>query len=460
VRSALDLATQAEDRARIASAGAAVALAGGELQTAVDLGTMSRELWTELGRPDLAASAVSYAGDARVVLGDANEARRAIEEALATVDGVPGCERATMQLLAVQASALRSLGMTEPAMACYERAATLAEALSDWPALIRTLNSYGGTLFTVGRPTMGLALITAALDLAQREQVVGGDILPLNNLVALQLYRDLETARQRGEQGLAAARRHGERLNETWIGLNLSIVSWLDGSWTTVDQLVEESSSVGVRGSFIGEIAQLPLALARHARGLDFEIPDLRVFLDTTDLGSQHFGALLEAVVAHEAGRLEQAADLAARGTDGMYALAGIEDDFPLFWVPAVEFALAVGRSTEARRLLGQVGDTPTGLVPDYLRAQLFRLRGLILAAEGDDAAAEPELRQGAAALQAFGAPFYAARAHLELAELLTRVGRSAEARREAEAAHEAFVALGATPWAERATATASLASV
>ena len=59
-------------------------------------------------------------------------------------------------------SALRSLGEAERASACYERAATLAEALSDWPTLIRTLNSYGGSLFTVGRPTMGLALISAA----------------------------------------------------------------------------------------------------------------------------------------------------------------------------------------------------------------------------------------------------------------------------------------------------------
>jgi hypothetical protein len=200
--------------------------------------------------------------------------------------------------------------------------------------------------------------------------------------------------------------------------------------------------------------------MVRHARGLTFELPDLRVFLDTTDLGSHHFGALIEAVVAFEDGRLEDAADLAARGTDGMHSLAGIEDDFPLFWVPAIEYAVATGRNAEARRILGYVGDAPAGLVPDYLRAQLSRLRGLILAAEGDDAAAEPDLRHGAAALLAFGAPFYAARAHLELAELLTRAGRSTEARAEAEVAREAFTELGATPWAERATVTATLAAV
>jgi hypothetical protein len=51
-------------------------------------------------------------------------------------------------------------------------------------------------------------------------------------------------------------------------------------------------------------------------------------------------------------------------------------------------------------------------------------------------------------------------RAQLELAELLTRSGLSSEARAQAEQAHVTFTGLGATPWAERASVTASLASV
>jgi class 3 adenylate cyclase/tetratricopeptide (TPR) repeat protein len=460
VKSALELATEAEDRARIASAGAQVAFAGGELQTAVELGTLSRDLWHDLGRPDNAATATSSAADALVVLGAAGEARTMLEQALPTVDGVPGCERATMLVLTTMSSALRSLGIIEPAMVCYERAATLAEALSDWPQLIRILNSYGGGLFTFGRPTMGLALIQASLDLARREQVVGGDIMPLNNLVALQLYRDLQTAKQRAEEGVTAARRHGERLNEAWIGLNLSIVSWLDGSWDRVEQVVEEISTGSIRESFLGEMALLPLALTRHARGQAFELPELRVIQDTADLGSHCFAELLEAVVSFERQEVQPAADLAARAADGMYALAGLEDDFPLFWVVAIEYALAAGRVGEARRLLDQVAGKPAGLVPAYLRAQLSRLRGLIYVTAGDDTAAEPELRQAIDALRAYGAPFYTARAQLELAELLTRTGQSSDARAQAEQAHLAFTGLGATPWAERASVTASLASV
>jgi len=460
VQAALELATEPEDQARIASAGAEVALAGGELPTAVRLGSQSRDLWTGLARPDLAAIAASFTADALIVQGMAVEARAVLDAALPTVDGMPGCERATLLLLTAKASALRSVGAAEEALACHERSATLAEALSDWPQLIRTLNSYGGGLFTVGRPTMGVALIKASLELAQREQVIAGEIMALNNLVALQLYRDLLTARQRGEEGVAAARRHGERLNEAWIAFNLAVVYWLDGSWQLLDELIETSTSGSVRESFVGEMSLLPLALAQHARGEVFELPELRVIQDTVDVASHLFAALLEAAVAYQEDRVDAAADLAVRGADGMFELSGVEDDYPLFWVPAVEYALAAGRSAEASRLLQQVAGKPSGLVPAYLRAQLSRLRGLVHAADGNDAEAEPELRHGIEALRTFGAPFYAARAQLELAELLTRTGRSAEARAQAQEAQAAFITLGATPWTERASATASLAAV
>jgi hypothetical protein len=200
--------------------------------------------------------------------------------------------------------------------------------------------------------------------------------------------------------------------------------------------------------------------MARTARGLRIEMPEVRVLQDSGDVSGRVFASLEQALVAFDEHRVELAADLAAKATDGYREYGSIEDDYPLFWVPGIEFSLAAGRLTEARRLFGQVAEMPEGLVPQYLLAQLHRMRGLIAVAEGDDSTAEPELVQAIDALRVFGAPFYAARAQLELAELLTRAGRSSEARAQADAALAAFTQLGATPWAERATATASLASV
>jgi class 3 adenylate cyclase/tetratricopeptide (TPR) repeat protein len=461
LRTALDLATIAEDRARIASAAARVGYTGGELLSAMELGRLSQALWTELGRPDQAAIAAGVVVDALVVNGAAGEARELVEQVLPTVDGVPGGEKATLVMLTSLASALRSLGDNEPAMQCYERSLQLSEALSDWQMLIRNLNSYGGTLVTFGRPTVGIALINAALDLARREQVIGGEIMPLNNLAALQLYRDLPAARKAAEDGLAAARRHGEHTQEGWLVCNLAFGLWFDGSWGELAALVEESGAVSATASIQSRLAVLPHVMALAARGEPLIEPEVRGMLDSSDLSSQYFATLEQAVVAFAGNRQADAADLAVRATDGYYAYGGIEDDYPLFWVPAIEFSLAAGRLAEARRLLAQVADTPYGLTPPYLRAQLPRMRSLIAGAEGDDnGAAATDLALAIDGLRSYGSPYYVARAQLELAELLTRTGRAAEARAHAEAAHTAFTALGAVPWAERAAATASLASV
>jgi class 3 adenylate cyclase/tetratricopeptide (TPR) repeat protein len=461
LQTALDLATDAEDRARIACAAARVGYAGGELLAAVELGRLAQTAWTDLGRPDQAARAAAVVVDALVVNGAAGEARALVEEVLPTVDGVPGCEAATLVLLTGLASAYRSLGESELGLQCYERSLKLAEALSDWQMLIRNLNSYGGSLVTFGRPTVGIALINAALDLARREQVIGGEIMPLNNLAALQLYRDLGAARKAAEDGLAAARRHGEHTSEGWIVCNLSFAMWFDGSWDELATLVEDSGAATSAASIQIRLAVLPQDMALAARGEPVTEPALREMLDSADVASQYFATLVQAVGAFGEHRQADAADLAVRATDGYYSYSGIEDDYPLFWVLAIEFALAAGRLSEAHRVLAQVADTPRGLIPPYLRAQLPRLRALIAIAEGDDkGAAETDLLLAIEGLRSYGAPYYVARAQLELAELLARTARTAEAQSHGEAALAAFTRLGAKPWADRAAAITSLASV
>jgi class 3 adenylate cyclase/tetratricopeptide (TPR) repeat protein len=460
LQSALELATEPEDRARIACEGARVAIVGGEVATALELGRTSQTAWGALGRPELAAKAAAIAADALVINGEAGQAQALVEELLPTVDGVPGFEEASLALHTALATAYRSQGHNEEALRCYERCIQLAEALSDWKLLIRNLNSYGGVMVTAGRPTVGIALIQAALDLARREQVVGGEILPLNNLAALQLYRDLPAAKKAAEEGLAVARRHGERTQEDWLGSNLSFALWFDASWDALSTLVEECGATSSTASLQSRVLLAPLAMALAARGEPVPEPEVRDMLDSADLSSQVFALLEQAIAAFAQHRDADAADLAARATDSYYGFGGIEDDYPLFWVPAVEFALAAGRVAEAQRLLAQVADTPVALIAPYLRAQLARLRALVSCADGDDSDAEEDLVKAIAGLRAYGAPFYVARAQLDLAELLSRTGRTAASRSHAEEAEAAFTQLGAAPWAARAAAISSMAAV
>ena len=457
---ALDLATSTEDRARLASGGAAAALPGGELTKAIELARLSQTLWTELGRPELAGSSAARAADALLVHGEVGEAIALINDLLPTVDGVQGGESACLALLTALATAHRSLGHNEEALACYERSIQLAESLSDWRLLIRNLNSYGGLLVTAGRPTMGIALIQAALELARREQVIGGEILPFNNLAALQLYRDLPAARRAAEDGLAVARRLGERTNEAWLASNLSFALWFDGSWDDVSELVDASGATHLAASLQSRVVLATQAFVMEARGEQVSVPAVGQMVASEDLSSRQFGLLEQAIAAFAEHRVAEAADLAVAATDGFFSFGGIEDDYPLFWVPAIEFALAAGRLSEAHRLLDQVASSPDALTPPYLRAQLARLRALISCAEHDDASAEPDLVRAIEALRAYGAPYYVARAELELAELLTRVGRTAQAQPLAEAAVSTFTTLGAAPWVERAARLTALARV
>jgi class 3 adenylate cyclase/tetratricopeptide (TPR) repeat protein len=460
LQTALDLAVGLEDQARIAAAGARVAFSGGELTTAIELGRRSQSAWTELGSSADAAASAAVAADALIVHGESVPAQELIEQMLPTVDGVVGAEPAALALYTALATALRTQGHNDAAMRCYDRCIQLAEALSDWRLLIRNLNSYGGCLVTLGRPTVGIALINAALDLARREQVIGGEIMPLNNLAALQLYRDLAAAKKAAEEGLSSARRLGEHTHESWVATNLSFAQWFDGSWDEVLALVDECGASAPGVALQWRVLIMPRLMVLTARGEDFDEPAVQELVDSSDMLSTQFGMLEQAIVASAQHRVEDAAELAIAGTDGFYSWAGIEDDFPLFWVPAIEFALAAGRLADANRLLHQVADSPDGLTPPYLRAQLHRMTALIRLAEGVDTGAEANLNLAIEGLRAYGAPFYVARAQLELADLLHRQGRGTDAVSHSEAAHATFDALGAKPWSERAAALSSLATV
>jgi tetratricopeptide (TPR) repeat protein len=459
-QSALDLATEPEAKARLSDAAARAAFRGGELRDAAELAARSRALWTELGRPVPAASVATVEAEAYVVAGDPERGLAVVTEHLPAVDGVPGGEAATLALLTIQATALSRLNRKDESITRYPRCLQLAERLGAWGALVRNLNGYGSLLVTTGQPTHGLALITAALDVARREQVVGADILPLNNLAAMQLYRDLPAARRAAEEGLAACRRLGDRTNAWWLAANLAFALWLDGTWDEIGSLVEEVGAAGPAATLPSKTILAVHAQVQAARGEHVEEPAVQEMIDSSDASARPFGLLERAIAAFSAGRAGDAAGLAVEATHSYHDYGGIEDDYPLFWVPAVEFALAAGRLTEARTLLDQVASMSAHVTPRYLQIQLPRLRALLACAEHDDASAEPDLRTAVDDLRSYGSPFYEARARLELAELLMRTGRPDQARPYADAAAAAFTRLGATPWVERSSAVTSLASV
>jgi hypothetical protein len=172
-------------------------------------------------------------------------------------------------------------------------------------------------------------------------------------------------------------------------------------------------------------------------------------------------------VYLHEAARAKAAGDTsrwfehAQQSLRLMHAANGIDDDFHLTLPPAVESALACQQLDVADEALSLLRHQTTLAFQPYLAAQAQRLEALLLVARAtDDVDASADLDVAAARLSAaadelgaFGAPYWQARAQLDLAQLLIGRGGAGAAEGEiaAKQALSAFEALGAPVWAARA---------
>jgi ATP/maltotriose-dependent transcriptional regulator MalT len=161
--------------------------------------------------------------------------------------------------------------------------------------------------------------------------------------------------------------------------------------------------------------------------------------------------ALLESNVAREQGDYATASSKSAGSVEQFTQTSGIDDDFAIIWVIAVTDAVEAGDAETARRLVRLVSSAPIGHVSALLRALLPWLQARVDIAIGDDDNVDKSFRSATAALHAFGAPFYLARALYDHARWLNTRGESAEAATLLDEASRLFDTVGATPWVERA---------
>jgi hypothetical protein len=166
-----------------------------------------------------------------------------------------------------------------------------------------------------------------------------------------------------------------------------------------------------------------------------------------SDLMLDFAAKLLDAFAARRDGDLERASVLTEEAAIGAVEVTGLDDDFPIFWIEAVESAMAVGNAERAQGLIRMVTDAPPGHRPLAIQAHLPRLRAIVAIAAGNDDTVESDLVAARGLLLDFGAPYYAARTELDLARWLVQHGRAAEAEPLLTSAAAAFEALGAKPW-------------
>jgi predicted ATPase/class 3 adenylate cyclase len=422
-------------------------------------------------------AAAAHFGQAIALFESHGRARRAarVSARLAEVDWVAGhlergLERieAAFQVLAAEdhdedlatlAAELGRLhffeGQLDLAAARVEVALTIAESLWLPEVLSQALNTKGVVAQFRGRFEEAAALLTHALKLALDNDLSSAAMRAYNNLSDGLARRDrYEEALEYDRQGLALARRVGNRIWE-WrlMGDSTSALS-LTGRWTeALHQLAnmpEEGTAAGYgllpslaevqvnRGS-LTDARELLSLLARFETSVDLQ--------ERAEYGAAK-AILLQAEARHD--------DALAAGEKAFNAreVLGVGNQAVksgLVW--AAEAALAVGNLGKVDELLAVVEQLPPGQRPPLLEAQSTRLRARVAGIRGDREVLEAGFTAAARKLRELGVPFWLAVSLLEHGEWLARDGRAEPAEPLLAEARQIFERLGARPWVDRLAA-------
>lgn len=450
---ALSLATDPTTVGRLTEAAANAALSSGVPSEAVSLAERAQEIYSDAGLELEAARALALWGDAQIIAGQGHTVVEPLTAAYEELADRPGAAKVAAALaLGVGRAHYLSAGEAEKSIPWFDRAVILGEALEDLPFLATTLSSYGGALILVGRSHMGLGLLRVSLELAQKLDDPLTTLRPLNNLGSFLATRDIEAARGYAEAGVAVASRLGDREWSSYVHSTAIHIYWNAGEWDAAVAAAEQTLGVAEATASMG-IAHIYLNAIRRARGAPEEQLALSGALTGQhgDLAIEMVRAALAAAAARSNDDLDGAAEASRTALTHVRAVSGIDDDFTVFWITAIDDQIAAGKIAAATEMLDIIADAPRGHIATLLRCLLPWMRARVNAARDVDDGVEADYVQAAADLRRFGAPFYLARTLLDHAEWLDARGKVAEAMPIAAEATQLLARLSATPWLERA---------
>ena len=358
-------------------------------------------------------------------------------------------------MLAEAADACAFAARPEPMLRAARRAwSLLTPGAGERERFFATL-ALGMALIYDGQGDEGAGLLRDATRLLERSDALSGDPRLLSSTALGPLWlREAATSRALVERAIDAARQQGA------LGA-LPFALWLaardaatSDRWAVAQARYEEgirlARETGQATSLCAALAGLACLEAREGREAACREHAGEALTLSAHLGLGFFRIwALDALAELEAGlgayelavaRLEEKEQLLAE--------RGIEDPDVSGAPELVEALLRLDRGDEAARRLEQFAARAEEKAQPWALARLARCRGLLA---GPDDLAD---HFGAALRLHAHTPdrFEAARTRLCFGEGLRRSRRRVAARGELHLALEAFDALGATPWAERAT--------
>ncbi len=390
------------------------------------------------------------AGDATATLADSlartGDTAGATAVALARWEALleePGADRALLRL----GKAFTSAAQIGPKRRdVLDRRIQLAEKVGDVEHLSDALTALSASYMFVGASETARALMDAAADLAREHHLPAALARNLINLMSMLMGEDLARALEVGREALQVAERAGVAVWRAYVEANLRLTLFGCGEWAELEgrlagaesngTIMELATEAGTRGLFT------------MARGQVFAVPwaetERPASDDPAESGWISFacgcGLLAE-------GRTDAALDEMVRGLDLIHLHNGISDDFVFTWPLAVEVAITLGDEPAVGRLLAVVDDGAARVkLPRGVRAHRARFAGL-LAMRSDLGLAEQSLRVAVEGFATWGQRPYGARAELELASLLSGLGREDEAAVLRDPARALLEEIGAEGW-------------
>jgi class 3 adenylate cyclase len=349
-------------------------------------------------------------------------------------------------------------GSLDVALERVELALGTAERLGLWETFCEAVNTKGLILGGRGRHAEAMALVECSLSRALALNLHNAALRAYNNLAALCQQTDLVRALAMSREGVALARRVGDRRSELACTLgNVPILVDL-GGWDEAVQV--EAEWVANSGEDLAE-TELPQELIFGVwvhlwRGEVAAAESLRqrlsVLFDRTNDQYSDIYLAAEAALLRSEGRSADA--LAAIGRTEALRNRPVEELYFTRWVlqEAAESAFAAGDLDAVASLLESISKRyRRGLSPSLdamvslnaARLAIARRRHLEVAAL---------LRDALDLFESMKMPFWVAVTRLEHAEWLIMQGRSADADDPLALASSTFAELRAVPWHRRAT--------
>jgi len=452
---AADLSDEPEARAGLLELAGQMAWMGGRGPSARTFYERSIELFQSLRNTHSAARVSAR-------LGEVTWAEGHIEQAVADMERsyeILAAERPDEDLatLAAQLGRFLFFAGREGVGDRLEHALTIAESMGFPEVLSQALTTKGIMLVQAkGRAEEGIALMKRALEIALENDVPSSALRAYYNLACCQGYRAMFDASFRAaEDGLALARRLGDRFWEWNFVALLIYVRFLVGDWHVVLDLGEVVSHLEDFSTFRFAAVELLVLVHLHvARG---QLDEANRVLDTfapfgssSDVQERASYLSASAAMLRVEGRLDEALTAALEACEFRTLLGPSFSGVCLGFFEAGQAALALGDTATIRKLVSVIDNLGAGETSPLLKGIAERFKAHV-AKEQNDASTGKLFETAENTFRKAGAVFWLGVTLLEHAEWVASdespEGDVAHLTSEARAI---FEQLGATSWLGR----------